>query len=301
MYAAKESSAGYTVYEPALDQHSPRRLALLGELRQALDRGELVLHYQPKVELSSGHVRGVEALVRWQHPRDGLLEPDDFIPLVERTGLIGPLTSYVLAAALRQCAEWKRSGRTLTVAVNLSSRSLLDVHFPDEVAKALARHEVDPALLELEITESTLMSDPARAKEILNRLDGMGILLAIDDFGTGYSSLGYLKALPVRTLKVDLCFVLAMTSNASDAVIVRSTVDLGHNLDLLVVAEGVEDSTTLQALVDLGCDQAQGTYFTGPLPARALEVWLDGVRPLGALQEPGPGVLSDRPQPRGTG
>ncbi len=244
MYVAKETHAGFVLFDPRLDQHSPRRLALLGELRRAIDHQQLVVHYQPKVDAQSGRVLGVEALVRWQHPEHGLVPPDEFIPLAERTGLIGPLTHYVLDAALRQCRAWQHAGHELSVAVNVSARRLLDLEFPDEVATLLARWEVPARLLVVEITESTIMADPTRALEILSRLHDMGVQLAIDDFGTGYSSMAYLKNLPVHELKIDRSFVTHMTSNTSDAVIVRSTVDLGRNLGLRVVAEGVEDQTT---------------------------------------------------------
>jgi diguanylate cyclase len=236
MYAAKHAHIGFMVYDPAVDRHSPTRLALLGGLRRALERDELVLHYQPKADLGSGHVLGAEALVRWQHPDHGLLAPGEFIPLAERTGLIHPLTRWVLDAALRQVAAWHRSGHRLSIAVNVSTRCLLDPSFPDEVGERLAAGEVPADCLMLEVTESAVMADPARALDVLGRLHAMGVKLAVDDFGTGYSSMAYLKALPVDELKVDRSFVGQMSSNTSDAVIVRSTIDLGHNLGLRVVA-----------------------------------------------------------------
>ena len=240
MYAAKQTHAGFVIYDASVDQHSPRRLALLGGLRRALERDELVLHYQPKADLRSGRVLGVEALVRWQHPEHGLLGPGEFIPLAERTGLIHPLTRWVLDAALRQAGEWRRAGHELSVAVNLSTRSLLDRDFPDQVADRLAAWGVPAGCLMLEVTESAVMADPALALEVLGRLHALGVGLALDDFGTGYSSMAYLKALPVDELKVDRSFVGHMASSNSDAVIVRYTIDLGHNLGLHVVAEGVE-------------------------------------------------------------
>jgi diguanylate cyclase (GGDEF)-like protein len=275
MYVAKANHAGYMVFDPEQDEHSPRRLTLLGELRRAIEHGQLILHYQPKVDAHSGRVLGVEALVRWQHPEHGLLPPSDFIPLAERTGLIGPLTHYVLDAALRQCRQWLQAGHELSVAVNISTRRLLDATFPDEVADLLATWQVRAGLLVVEITESTIMADPGRAQEVLRRLDEMGVHLSIDDFGTGYSSMAYLKSLPVHELKVDRSFVSHMTSNASDAVIVRSTVDLGRNLGLRVVAEGVEDALTWQELDALGCDAIQGYYVSRPVPADALISWLE--------------------------
>jgi diguanylate cyclase len=275
MYVAKETHAGFVLFDPTQDQHSPRRLALLGELRRAIDQQQLVLHYQPKVDAHSGAVLGVEALVRWQHPALGLLPPNDFIPLAERTGLIGPLTRYVLDAALHQCHWWRQTGHELAVAVNVSARSLLDLHFPDQVAGLLARWELPARLLLVEITESTIMADPTHALEILGRLNMMGVQVAIDDFGTGYSSMAHLKTLPVHELKVDRSFVSQMTSSTSDAVIVRSTVDLGRNLGLRVVAEGVEDLATWQELDALGCDAIQGYYTSRPMPPNDLIAWLD--------------------------
>jgi diguanylate cyclase (GGDEF)-like protein len=275
MYVAKATHAGFMLFDPRQDQHSPRRLALLGELRQAIDRGELVLHYQPKVDAHTGRPLGVEALVRWQHPENGLLAPADFIPLAERTGLIGPLTQSVLDAALRQCRHWRRAGHELAVAVNVSARSLLDLSFPDQVADLLARWEVPARLLAVEITESTIMADPTHAQEILGRLNVMGVQVAIDDFGTGFSSMAHLKTLPVQELKVDRSFVSQMTRSTSDAVIVRSTIDLGRNLGLRVVAEGVEDAETLRELDALGCDAVQGYYISRPVPADDLLRWLE--------------------------
>jgi diguanylate cyclase len=275
MYVAKDTHAGFVLFDPKYDQHSPWRLALLGELRRAIDQQQLVLHYQPKVDTHTGQMLGVEALVRWQHPTHGLLPPGEFIPLAERTGLIGPLTNYVLDAALRQCQAWRRADHELAVAVNVSARSLLDLAFPDQVAGLLARWEVPARLLVVEITESTIMADPTHTLEVLGRLNTMGVQIAIDDFGTGYSSMAHLKTLPVHELKVDRSFVSQMTSNTSDAVIVRSTVDLGRNLGLRVVAEGVEDLTTLEQLDALGCDAIQGYYISRPVPADDLIHWLE--------------------------
>jgi diguanylate cyclase (GGDEF)-like protein len=274
MYAAKETHAGFVLFDPSLDQHSPRKLALLGELRRAIEDGQLLLHYQPKINAHTGEVLGVEALVRWQHPTHGLVPPGEFIPLAERTGLIGPLTHYVLDAALHQCRDWRRAGHELAVAVNVSARSLLDLAFPDQVAGLLAHWEVPGRLLVVEITESTIMADPEHALQILGRLNQMGVQVSIDDFGTGYSSMAHLKSLPVHELKVDQSFVSQMTSNPSDAVIVRSTVDLGRNLGLRVVAEGVEDPLTLQELDALGCDAVQGYYVSRPVPPDDLISWL---------------------------
>jgi diguanylate cyclase (GGDEF)-like protein/PAS domain S-box-containing protein len=274
MYAAKATHAAYTIYDPSLDQHNPRRLGLLGQLRRALAAGELVVHYQPKADVRSGRILGVEALVRWQHPEHGLLGPGEFVPLAETTGLIRPLTAHVLDAALRQCRAWQDAGRELSVAVNLSTRCLLDLTLPDQITALLEVTGVAPQRLVLEITESAIMTDPTRALEILNRLHVLGVQLAIDDFGTGYSSMAYLKSLPVDELKVDRSFVTHLRDNQSDAVIVRSTVDLGHNLGLRVVAEGVEDRATWQELATLGCDSVQGYYLARPMPAAELVAWL---------------------------
>jgi diguanylate cyclase (GGDEF)-like protein len=284
MYAAKHAHAGFIVYDPGVDQHSPRRLALLGGLRRALERDELVLHYQPKADLHTGQILGAEALVRWQHPDHGLLGPDEFIPLAERTGLIHPLTRWVLDAALRQAAAWRSAGHPLSVAVNVSTRCLLDPSFPDEVADRLHAWQVPAESLVLEVTESAVMADPARALDVLGRLHALGVGLAVDDFGTGYSSMAYLKALPVDELKVDRSFVGQMADSSSDAVIVRSTIDLGHNLGLRVVAEGVESQDTWQELEALGCDTAQGYYLGHPMPATDLERWL--TRPADHGSEP---------------
>jgi diguanylate cyclase (GGDEF)-like protein len=286
MYAAKQAHAGFMVYDPGVDQHSPRRLALLGGLRRALERDELLLHYQPKADVQTGRVLGAEALVRWQHPDHGLLGPNEFIPLAERTGLIHPLTRWVLDAALRQAATWQRAGHELSVAVNVSTRCLLDPGFPDEVAERLRAWEVPAGSLVLEVTESAVMADPARALDVLGRLHAMGVRLALDDFGTGYSSMAYLKALPVDELKVDRSFVGEMVDSPSDTMIVRSTIDLGHNLGLRVVAEGVESQDAWRKLEALGCDTAQGYYLGRPMPAADLEHWLE--QPAGHRKEPRP-------------
>jgi diguanylate cyclase (GGDEF)-like protein len=274
MYAAKERHGGFMLFDPRQDQHSPRRLALLGELRRAIEHEQLLLYYQPKVQARTGRVLGVEALVRWQHPTQDLVLPGEFIPLAERTGLISPLTHYVLDAALRQCQAWQRDGHEFSVAVNVSARRLLDPAFPDEVAGLLARWQVPARLLVVEITESTIMTDPAQTLEVLSRLSQMGVEVSIDDFGTGYSSMAYLKSLPAHELKVDRSFVMQMTSNGRDAVIVRAAVDLGRNLGLRVVAEGVEDAATWQELDALGCDAVQGFYISRPVPPDQLLAWL---------------------------
>jgi diguanylate cyclase (GGDEF)-like protein len=262
MYLSKESHSGAELYSPARDDYSPDRLRLVGELRGALTRGEVEVHYEPKVSLVSGRIEGLEALVRWAHPTLGTLSPDRFIPLAEHTGLIRPLTRHVLEEALRQCRAWRAQGLDLDVAVNLSGRDLLDLQLPDEVESILRRWEIDASRLELEITEGTILSDPVRTRAILVRLKQLGVRIAIDDFGSGYSSLGYLRRLPLDVLKIDKSFVLNMLKDEDDAAIVRSTIDLAHNLGLQVVAEGVENEETRAALVRLRCDRAQGYLFS---------------------------------------
>ncbi len=274
MYIAKTQSTGVFAYDPNVDRHSPVKLALLGELRAALKLGQLVVQYQPKVSISDGEVIGAEALVRWQHPQRGLIYPDAFIPLAEHTGLIGPLTTYVLDAALTQARVWMDAGRPLIVAVNLSTRNLLDEDLPGQVADLLAAHAVPAELLKLEVTESALMSEPDKAARLLNALAAFGVQISIDDFGAGYTSLGQLKNLPVAELKIDKSFILNMSNDPTCAVIVHSIVDLGHSLGLTIVAEGVETAAILTDLRAVGCDVAQGYYLSRPVPAVEFDYWL---------------------------
>jgi diguanylate cyclase (GGDEF)-like protein/PAS domain S-box-containing protein len=273
MYVAKENKSGYTVYSSAEDKHSPRRLALLGELRSAIDNNDLFLVYQPKIHLKTGRITGVEALIRWRHPQYGVIPPDQFITVAERSGLIKPLTLWVVKTALQQCKLWHEEGRQMNVAVNLSARNLEDPQLPDQISELLHASGVISSSLELEITESALMVNPARALETLKQLSGMGIQLSIDDFGTGYSSLGYLKRLPVNQIKIDKSFVKEMALDEDDAMIVRSTIELTHNLGLTVVAEGVETQEALDQLASLGCDAAQGFYISRPVPPSELNQW----------------------------
>jgi diguanylate cyclase len=274
MYGAKEEKGGYAFYEKSRNESDPARLTLVSELRRAIEQRELVLYYQPKAQLANGSVQSVEALLRWNHPTRGLVGPDEFIPLAQQTGLIKPLTLYVLDEALSQCRAWQREGMTLSVAVNLSVRNLLDSEFPDQVKHLLKKRRVDPSLLELEITESTMLSDPVRTKRVLDKLSAMGVALSIDDFGTGYSSLAYLSQLPVNEIKIDRSFVMNMANSDNDAVIVRSTIDLARNLGLHVVAEGVETEQAWDQLSELGCTLAQGYYLSRPVPAAELTQWL---------------------------
>ena len=279
MYLAKASGNAYEVYTAERDQYSPARLALVSELRRAMEDEEFVLYYQPKVDLQTGESYMVEALIRWDHPMRGMIPPNDFIPLAEHTGLIEPLTMYVLDKALRQVSQWREQDLDLTVAVNMSPRNLLDLRFPEHVEDLLKKWKLPPGCLQLEITESTLVSDPTRAMGILSRLNQMRVEMSIDDFGTGYSSLGHLSQLPVKELKIDKSFVMNMVNDEADAIIVRSTIDLGRNLGLRVVAEGVETAEIWRQLVMLGCDYAQGFYRSRPMPAAEMPRWLSLSRP----------------------
>jgi diguanylate cyclase (GGDEF)-like protein len=286
MYVAKRGGTGYAMYTTDQDPYNPTRLSLIGDLRRAIEQETLVLHYQPKLSYRTGQITGVEALVRWPHPLHGLLPPDQFIPLAEHMGLIKQLSHCVLNLALRQCRAWHDAGLVLPVAVNLSLRDLHDARLPEQIGQLLETWALPPALLHVEITEDAAMADPARTLGVLTWLRGLGVHLAIDDFGTGQSSLAQLKRLPVDQLKIDKSFVREMTVSDNDAVIVRSIIDLGHNLGLTVVAEGVEDAATAALLTALGCDEGQGFYLSRAVPAEALVQWLAGQAP--APPEAGP-------------
>ncbi len=273
MSVAQQAGSRAVVYAPEYDQRTSRGFELMSQLRYGLEREELIVYYQPKLDLKTFEVVGVEALVRWQHPYRGLMLPCHFITMAEQTGLIKPLTLQVLKTALRQTDSWSRAGLEMKVAVNLSAWILQDLRFPDEVAELLAASGVPPSRLELEITESVVMAEPLRAMEILGRLSAMGIRLSIDDFGAGYSSLGYLQQLPVQTIKIDKSFVVGATKDA-DSLILRSAIDLAHNLGLSVVAEGVESREVWDCLAALGCDAAQGYYISPPVPPDQLTRWL---------------------------
>jgi len=276
MYMAKENRSGYEFYDARRHEHrhDAGRLALIGELRRAMDETELVLYYQPKVDLETGLAQGVEALARWHHPERGLLSPDEFIPLAERSNLLRPMTLYLLDSALRQCNAWRVCGLEVSVAVNLSMQNLIDLRLPNDLARLLTSWRLPPGSLELEITESTIMADHRRAMTILTRLNKMGVTLTVDDFGTGYSSLAYLQSLPVSSIKIDKSFVLSMAEDPGNATIVQSTIDLGHNLGLRVVAEGVENEETYNKLAALGCDYAQGYFLSRPLSPDKATAWL---------------------------
>jgi len=274
--AAHKLGGGASVlYSSSCELHDPARLALLGELRRALDGNELQLHYQPKVDLKTHTVVGAEALLRWAHPKRGFVSPAEFIPLVEQTGLIRPLTRWVLDRAAGEARGWERAGRHLPVAVNVSARSLHDDRIVDDVEEALLTHDLRAERLQVEVTESAVMADAGRAAEVLTSLTSRGVLVSIDDFGTGYSSLGLLRRLPVHELKIDKSFVIGMAGEGGeDTAIVRSTAELAHNLGLNVVAEGVEDQWTLDLLATFGCDQAQGYHIARPMSGSAFAGWL---------------------------
>ena len=278
MYAAKASQTGITVFTPEHDRHSLRKLNVVADVRRAIDSTEMVVHYQPQIGLGDMRVHGAEALVRWQHPELGLLPPSAFISAVEQTGLIGPLTRHVLDRSIEQAADWWHSGRKLSVAVNLSVRNLLDRDLPSDVEKMLGNHDLPPDALQLELTESMITSDPDRALATLMRLNRLGVRISVDDFGTGYSSLQNLKRLPIDELKIDRSFVTQMLRDENDLIIVRSTVNLGHDLGLRVIAEGVEDQATLERLSALGCDLAQGFHISRPMSSDAFDKWLSAAR-----------------------
>ncbi|MEA2304694.1 MAG: hypothetical protein QOH43_1974, partial [Solirubrobacteraceae bacterium] len=274
MELAKQDRTRTETYDRSRDGHSTDRLQLLAEVRRALTEDELVLHFQPKVGVAGGAVTGVEALIRWEHPERGLLPPGAFMPLAVRTGLVGPLTRWVLDTALAQAAAWRERGIELSVAVNLAPPNILDVGLPDLVAELLGRHGVPPRLLICEISEDTVLADPQRAITSIRRLRSMGVGLALDDFGAGQTSLSYLKQLPLDELKIDRSFVAGMASDPHDRAIVGAAITLGQDLGLRVVAEGVEDDAIMRDLTARRCDAVQGFFFSRALPAAELEAWL---------------------------
>jgi diguanylate cyclase (GGDEF)-like protein len=274
MYDAKASTGGLNVYEPDSDSDNPRRLMLVSELRTALGNGRIEVHVQPQARLATGEVVSVEALVRWNHPELGSVPPDEFIPVAERSGLIGLVTTRVLDQSLAAVADWRRQGVDLSIAVNLSTRSLHDADLLDEVSRLLRRHGVPASRLTLEVTESSVMADPARAIALLHQLRALGVRLSVDDFGTGYSSLSYLKSLPVNEVKIDRSFVTNLSVQGEDVAIVRAIVDLGRHLGLEVVAEGAEDQPTWDLLASMGCDLVQGWHLARAMPVAELVPWL---------------------------
>ena len=274
MYEAKRSQKGFTFYAAGRDDKSISRLGLSAELKEAIDQDQLILDYQPMVDISSGRIFCAEALVRWDHPQYGRVPPEEFIPSAEQTGVIRPLTLWVIDRALAQVASWAKIGIDLSISINLSVRSLQDRQLPSQVQKLVQLHRADPSRVILEITESAIMSDPLTARRVMRRLSSMGFQLSIDDFGTGYSSLAYLKQLPVDEIKIDKSFVTQMDRDENDAVIVRATIDLAHNLGLKVVAEGVESTDVWDLLEMLGCDTAQGYFIRKPQSPRELAEWI---------------------------
>jgi diguanylate cyclase (GGDEF)-like protein/PAS domain S-box-containing protein len=285
MYQAKKLTTGVVVYDRANDDYSPDRLALAGELAQAVRNGELILHYQPKLDIASGQVTGFEALVRWQNPRRGMLYPDTFIHLIEMNDVIHPFTRAVMDMALADKRRLHDLGYPQPVAINLSVRNLVDARCVSRLSEALTRHALPQQEVELELTETALMYDPDSAVALLQEIAAMGVNIAIDDFGTGYSSLAYLRRLPLKSLKIDRSFVMGMSDNPQDTIIVRSTVALAHSLGLSVIAEGVENAETLALLKEMGCDQAQGFHLSRPLPLDGLIAWLRAHQDQAALAE----------------
>jgi diguanylate cyclase (GGDEF)-like protein len=274
MYVAKRDGDGLAFYDSSHEQLKPDRLVMIGDLRRAVEQGELVLHFQPKIHLRTRRLVGVEALVRWHHPLRGLVAPDQFIPVAEQAGLIDSLSQWVLRAAMRQSRAWRRSGLDIPIAINLSPRNLHDQRLPDMVAELLEEHDLPASALGVEITESTLMADLNRGLHVLNRLREMGLDVAIDDFGTGHSSLAYLKRLPVSELKIDRSFVSDLLRDKSDQVIVRAAIELAHSLGLTVTAEGIQDELTQQLLMDMGCDVGQGFQLARPLRGPEVSHWV---------------------------
>jgi predicted signal transduction protein with EAL and GGDEF domain len=280
--AQKLGGGGSVVYSADCEPHDPSHLALLGELRRALEGNELQLHYQPKVDLKTHTVVGAEALLRWNHPKRGYVSPGDFIPLAEHagSGLIRPLTRWVLDRATGEARGWERAGRQIPVSVNVSARSLHDSRIVDDIDETLLTHDLRPDRLQIEVTESAVMADESRAADVLSSLGSRGLTVAIDDFGVGQTSLRLLERLPVHELKIDQSFVIAMTDENGEkggdgTAIVRSAVEIAHNLELVVVAEGVENQWTLDVLPTFGCDRAQGFHIARPMPAAAFSKWLN--------------------------
>jgi diguanylate cyclase (GGDEF)-like protein len=275
LYCAKDSDAAFQTYAEDEDEYSIDRLALAAQLRRGIERGELAVHYQPKAPLQGGATCAVEALVRWAHPQLGWLTPNGFIPLAEETGIIKPLTEYVLACALGQCARWRGEGLEMSVSVNVSARSLLDDELTATIRELLDRFELPPSALQIEITESRIITDLRRARTTLGELRTLGVMIAIDDFGTGFSSLTLLQQLPIDEIKIDRSFVTRMETNRNDAAMVRSIIELGRSLGLRVTAEGVENENIMLKLRELGCDYAQGFHVGLPGTAEECRRYLD--------------------------
>jgi EAL domain-containing protein (putative c-di-GMP-specific phosphodiesterase class I) len=274
MYEAKRTASGYAHFDRDQEQRTNLRRVVVSELRHAIEQDQLVLHFQPKVALKTRAVTGLEALVRWDHPEGGLIPPERFIPLAEQTGLIEPMTWWVINSALRQLRWWQERGLSVPVTLNLTTRTLHDPELPNHFSFLTRLWHVPEESITVDITESSVMANPARTARMLQGLRSMGLHIAIDDFGTGYSSLSSLGRLPIEELKVDRSFIRTMVADPHDAAIVRAAIDLGHQLGLKVVAEGVEDQATCSLLEVLGCDQAQGHFFCSPLSSAEAEGWL---------------------------
>ena len=274
MYHAKTNDGVSSWYDTKNDLNNKRRLAMMVELGSAIRDNKLVLHFQPRINIATGEITGCEALTRWNHESLGMIPPGDFLPLAEMSELIHPLSAWVLRESIQQIKRLLANGHNVPVAMNVSARNLTDSLLIDTLEEAIRVEKIDPIYLEIEITESALINHPVRALQNLERLDKLGVSIAIDDFGTGYSSLTYLKKMPLDTLKIDRSFVSEMLTSESDSVIVDSTIDLAHNFSFTVVAEGVEDQETLDALAAKNCDQAQGFFIAKPMPADEFEQWL---------------------------
>jgi len=278
MYSAKRSDTVFAFYDPNCDEHREEHLSLLSEIKRAIEKDELKLFYQPKITFGDSSVLSVETLLRWQHPNRGLIPPDEFIPFAEQTGAIRLITRWLIAKAMTQARNWVDQGLMIKMSLNISARDLLDSDFSSYIRKRLEENEVDPSMICMEITESALMEDPVKARRTVEELHKLGVSISIDDYGTGYSSLAYVKNLPVNELKIDREFIKNMIENKEDVAIVRSTIELGHNLGLKVVAEGIEREEEMQMLKDFGCDQAQGYLISKALTATDMEAWISANR-----------------------
>ncbi len=276
MYHSKMELKGVSIYDSSFDSHSPKRLELMGALGTAIREEQLCLHFQPKIRLQDNTVYGFEALLRWVHPEIGCVPPGEFVPIAEMSSVIHPMTYWVLENTIKQCSEWRRDGYKVTVAMNLSARNLLNDDIVGDLSNLLEHYQLPGEYLEMEITESMIMADPARAQSVLEKISGLGVQLSVDDFGTGYSSLSYLKRLPVQALKIDGTFIQSMLDDEQDEIIVSSTIQLAHNLGLKVVAEGVETKDGYEKLQSFGCDDAQGYYIARPMDTETAESWLSG-------------------------
>lgn len=278
MYQAKHNHQGFAFYDAQQDHHSLSQLTMVSDLRKAMEENQLLMHYQPKIDIRTGRLCGAEALVRWQHPECGFMPPDSFIPIAEQSGIIVPLTAWVLNESVKECAQWQQRGTPVPVAVNLSVRNLHDPNITEVILQTLHRYGLQPGALIIELTETAVMTDPNRALSILLALAQEGVKVSVDDFGTGYSSLANLKKLPIHEIKIDRSFVMDMNENNNEAVIVRSTIDLAHNMNMKVTAEGVETEYTLDLLRTYGCDIAQGYLLARPMPGKEFIAWAENIR-----------------------